>query len=387
MYVSTLLSPAEKFELQKVLQQNRDVFAWAHSDMSWISPSIAFHQLNILSTSKPVRQKIRRFHPDRQKVIQEEIEKLLEVGFIREVEYPEWLANTVVVPKKGGKWRVCVDYTNLNDVCPKDSFPLPRIDQIADATSGHEMLSFLDAFFGYHQIPMAPEDEEKIAFITPRGLYCYKVMPFGLKNAGATYQRLMTKIFKPLIGDVVEVYIDDVVVKSKTRSEHTQNLQKVFHLLRKYGMKLNPTKCVFGVSSGKFLGFMVTQRGIEINPDQVKVVTNTLPPTNKKGLQRLTGKLVALRQFIARFIDKMKPFFLALRDVDKSGWTPSCQNAFKELKRYLSQPPILSSPQPGERLYLYLAVTGWAVNAVLLRSLSPREQRPMYFISKSLVYA
>lgn len=156
------------------------------------------------------------------------------------------------------------------------------------------MLSFLDAFSGYHQIPMAPKDEEKIVFITPHGLYCYKVMPFGLKNAEATYQRLMTKIFKPLIGDIIEVYIDDVVVKSKTRSEHAQHLQKVFHMLRKYGMKLNPTKCAFGVSLGKFMGFMVTQRGIEVNPDQIKVVANMLAPMNKKELQCLTSKLVAL---------------------------------------------------------------------------------------------
>ena len=121
-----------------------------------------------------------------------------------------------MVPKKGGKWRVCVDYTNLNDVCPKDSFPLPRINQIVDATSEHEVLFFLDAFSGYHQIPMASDDEEKTSFITSHGLYCYRVMLFGFKNVEATYQRSMTKIFKPLIGDVVEVYIDDVVVKSKT---------------------------------------------------------------------------------------------------------------------------------------------------------------------------
>ncbi|RVW74826.1 Transposon Ty3-I Gag-Pol polyprotein [Vitis vinifera] len=305
-YVSTLLPPTERFELQKVLQQNRDIFAWAHSDMPGILLSVASHRLNILATFKPIRQKIQLFHPDRQKVIQEEMEKILEVGFIREVEYPEWLANVVVVPKKGGKWRVYVDYTNLNDACPKDSFPLPRIDQIVDATSGHEMLSFLDAFSWYHQIPKAPGDEEKIAFITPHGFYCYRVMPFGLKNAGATYQRLMTKIFKPLIGDVVEVYVDDV---------------------------LNPAKCAFGVSSGKFLGFMVTQRGIEVNPYQVKAVANMLTPTNKKQLQRFIGKLVALGRFIARFTNKMKPFFLALRDVNKSGWTQSCQNAFEEIKR------------------------------------------------------
>ena len=245
------------------------------------------------------------------------------------MEYLEWLVNVVVVPEKGGKWRVCVDYTNLNNACPKDSFPLPRIDQIVDATAGHEVLSFLDAFSGYHQILIAPKDEEKTTFITPHGFYCYKVMPFELKNAGATYQRLMTKIFKPLIGDIIEVYIDDVVVKSKTRNEHAQYLHKVFHLLRQYDMKLNPTKCAFGVSSGKFLGFMVTQKGIEINSDQVKAVANTLAPTNKKELQRLTRKLVSFGRFIARFTNKMKPFFLALREVNKSGWTQSCQNAFK----------------------------------------------------------
>ena len=141
---------------------------------------------------------------------------MLEAGFIREVEYPDWLENVVVVPKKEGKWRVCIDYTNLNNACLKDSFPLPLIDQIVDSTVGQGMLSFLDAFSGYHQNPMAPADEEKTAFITSHGLYCYKVMSFGLKNVGATYQRLMTKIFKPLVGRTMEVYIDDIVVKSKT---------------------------------------------------------------------------------------------------------------------------------------------------------------------------
>ena len=131
------------------------------------------------------------------------------------------MANVVVVPKNEGRWQVCVDYTNLNNACPKDSFPLARIDQIVDSTTGHGMLSFLDALFGYHQILMAPTDEEKTDFITPHGLYCYRVMPFRLKNAGATYKRLMTKIFKPLIGCTVEVYIDDIMVKNKAREEHT----------------------------------------------------------------------------------------------------------------------------------------------------------------------
>ena len=251
--------------------------------MKGIHPSIVSHRVNVLPTARPVRQRVRRFHLDRQKIIRDEIDKLLEAGFIREVEYPDWLANVVVVPKKEGKWRVCVDYTNLNNACPKDSFPLPRINQIVDSTAGQGMLSFLDAFSEYHQIPMAPTDEEKTAFITPHGLYCYKVMPFGLKNTSATYQRLMTKIFKPLVGRTMEVYIDDIVVKIKTREEHALHLQEVFHLLRKYGMKLNPSKCAFGGSARKFLGFMVSQKGIEVSLDQVKAVMETPPPGAKKS--------------------------------------------------------------------------------------------------------
>ena len=172
----------------------------------------------------------------------------------------------MIVPKKGGKWRVCIDYTDLNDACPKDSFPLPCIDQIVDASAGHGMLSFLVAFSGYHQIPMYPPDVEKMSFITPHGLFCYNVMPFGLKNAGATYQRLVTKMFWPLLGKNMEVYIDGMLIKSKERSDHTMHLQQVFDLLRTYGMKLNPAKCTFGVSAGRFLGFMMTQRGIKANP-------------------------------------------------------------------------------------------------------------------------
>nr|CAN79683.1 hypothetical protein VITISV_011289 [Vitis vinifera] len=329
--------------------------------MKGIHPSIASHRLNVFSAARPVRQRIRRFHPDRQRVIRNEIDKLLEAGFIREVSYPDWLANVVVVPKKEGKWRVCVDYTNLNNACPKDSFPLPRIDQIVDSTSGQGMLSFLDAFSGYHQIPMSPDDEEKTAFITPHGLYCYKVMSFGLKNAGATYQRLMTKIFKPLIGHSVEVYIDDI-----------------------YGMKLNPSKCAFGISAGKFLGFMVSQRGIEVSPDQVKAVMETPPPRNKKELQRLTGKLVTLGRFIARFTDELRPFFLAIRKAGAHGWMDSCQSALERIKHCLMQPPILSSPIPKEKLYMYLAVSEWAISAVLLRCPSPKEQKPIYYVSRAL---
>ena len=134
----------------------------------------------------------------------------------------------VVVPKKGGKWLICVDYTYLNEAYPKDSSPFPRIDHIVDVITGHDILSFLDTFSRYHHIPMHPPDVEKIAFITPHGFYCYNVMPFNLKNAGATYQRMVTKIFRPLISKSMEVFIDDMLVKSKEHPNHTRHLQETF---------------------------------------------------------------------------------------------------------------------------------------------------------------
>ena len=160
---------------------------------------------------------------------------------------------------------MCVDYTDLNDACPKDSFPLPSIDQIVKASAGHGMLSFLNAFSSYHQIPMYSPDMEKTSFITPHGLFCYNVIPFGLKNVGATYQRLVTKMFRPLLGKTMKVYIDDMLIKSKERPDHANHFQQAFDLLIKYSMKLKPAKCVFGVSAGRFLGFIMTQRGIEAN--------------------------------------------------------------------------------------------------------------------------
>jgi len=170
----------------------------------------------------------------------------------------------------------------LNKACSKDAYPLPSIDRLVDGASGNELLSFLDAYSGYNQISMHPKDKLKRAFMTDEANYFHEVMPFGLKNAGATYQRLMDKVFKGLIGRNVEVHIDDVVVKSKSRSGHIQDLHEVFTALRAVGMRLNPDKCVFGVEGGKFFGFMLTHRGIEANPDKCKVIIEMKSSRNVK---------------------------------------------------------------------------------------------------------
>ena len=225
--------------------------------MGGIDPTITTHRLNVSPSFKPIKQKRRSFAPKRQKSINEEVGKLLQAGAIREVEYPEWLANVELVKKANGKWRFCIDFTYINKACPNDSFPLPRIDLIVDATAGHELLSFMDAFSGYNQISMDPDDQEKTSFVTSQGTYCYRVMPFGLKNAGATYQRLVNRMFQKQIGTTIEVYIDDMLVKSTTTELHITHLSEAFQILRNYNMKLIPAKCAFGVSAEKFLGFIV----------------------------------------------------------------------------------------------------------------------------------
>ncbi|KAI0492486.1 hypothetical protein KFK09_026759 [Dendrobium nobile] len=229
--IRSLLSDTEKKEYVDFLRTNQDVFAWSSADMPGINPEIIMHSLKINPACKPVIQKKRNFALERQLAIEQEVDKLLKSRFIREVHYPSWLANVVMVRKINGTWRMCVDYTDLNKACPKDSFPLPRIDQLVDATSGHQMLSFMDAYSGYNQIQMDPADEEATSFQTDKGLYCYLVMPFGLKNAGATYQRLMNKVFKNLIGRTMEVYVDDMLVKSLEKSQHISDLEECFNLL------------------------------------------------------------------------------------------------------------------------------------------------------------
>ena len=197
-------------------------------------------------------------------------------------------------------------------------------------------MSFLDAFQGYHHIPLALEDQEKMTFMSPIGNYYYKVMPFGLENAGSTYQRMMTRMFEPQLGKVIEVYIDDMVVKSKVVSEHVKDLEIIFGILRVHKLRLNASKCSFGVGSGKFLGYMVTHREIKVSLDQIKAINNLQAPRNPKEVQKLTGMIAALNWFISRFADRCQPFYLLINKWKGFEWLEDCVLAFQQLKEYLS---------------------------------------------------
>uniref|UniRef100_A0A2N9J4D3 Uncharacterized protein n=1 Tax=Fagus sylvatica TaxID=28930 RepID=A0A2N9J4D3_FAGSY len=243
--IGTKMDERLRESMIKFLKSNSDVFAWTHDDMPSINPSTICHRLNVDSSIRPIKQKRRVFAPDRNQAISDEVEKFLTVGFIREAYYPDWLANVVIVKKPNGKWRMCVDFMDLNKTCPKDRFPLPRIDQFVDSTAGHRLLTFMDAFSGYNHIMMDEGDQEKTSFITSKGPFCYRVMPFRLENTGATYQRLMNKMFHNQIKRNVEVYIDDMLVKTKDEANHLEDLEETFKTLCQYRMKLNPKLKVY----------------------------------------------------------------------------------------------------------------------------------------------
>ena len=213
----------------------------------------------------------------------------------------------------------------------------------------------MDAFSSYNQIKMEEADQEKTSFMTSQGLFCYKVMPFKLKNAGATYQRLMNKMFAHQIGRNVQVYVDDMLVKSLHEEDHLDNLRETFDTLWSYNMKLNPNKCAFGVTVGKFLGFMVSQRGIEVNLEKIWVIMELEPPRMVKKVQSLNGKIATLNRFVSRATNRCLPFFCTLRRSFE--WTDECQTTFDNLKTYISSSLLLSPSKPGEELYLYLAVS------------------------------
>jgi hypothetical protein len=269
-FVNKTLETDPRNEMIGLLKEYSDCFAWNYTEMPGLSREIIEHRLPIKSSFRPFKQRARTFRLDILPRIKDEIHRLLEANFIRPCRYAEWVSNIVPVEKKeSGKLRVCIDFRNLNRATPKDEYPMPIADTLINNASGNRIISFLDGNAEYNQIFMAEEDASKTAFICPSfiGLFEWVVMMFGLKNVGATYQRAMNLIFHELLGNTVEVHIDDIVVKSIEFSSHLADLRKAFDKMRRYGLKMNPHKCAFGVSAGKFLGFVIHEHGIEIDPD------------------------------------------------------------------------------------------------------------------------
>ncbi|XXG53415.1 hypothetical protein AAC387_Pa03g1506 [Persea americana] len=234
-----------------------------------------------------------------------------------------------------------------------------------DNTCGFERMTFMDGFSGYNQIKMHPEDERHTSFRTSFGVYYYTIMPFGLKNAGATYQRAMMKIFRDMQHKTVECYVDDLVVKSKRKEDHLQDLREVFLRLRKHKLRMNPLKCFFGISSGKFLGFIVRKAGIELDPIKVKAILEMPSPRTLRELKGLQGRLAYIRRFISNLSGKCRPFSRPMKKGVDFVWDAECEAAFQDTKSYLTKPPVLAVPTTGKPFILYTRAFDYSLGALL----------------------
>jgi len=296
--------------------------------MPGLSRDLVEHQLPIKAGFRPYKQPTRCFNPVMYDGIKEEINHLLIAGFIRSCHYAEWISNIVLVEKNdSGKIRVSIDFRDLNKVTSKTAFRCP-------------------------------------GFV---GLFEWIVMTFGLKNGGATYQRAMNLIFRDLLGIILEVYIDDIVIKSAGLSHHLADLRLALERMRQYGLKMNPLKCAFGVSAGKFLGFIIHEKGIEIDPKRIEVMKKVEAPACKKNLQKFLGKVNYLRRFISNLSGKIDDFtpILRLKDEAEFTWGAEQQEAFEKIKKYLSSPPVLKAPKRGIPFRLYVAAEDKVIGVVL----------------------
>jgi ribonuclease HI len=382
--ISTSLSAVERACFINLLKEYQDVFAWKYDEMPGIDPGLVAHSLNVEPGTKPVVQPARTFHTEVEAQITQEVKKLLTAGFIKPIQHPRWLSNIVPVKKKNGQIRCCVDFRNLNKACPKDEFPLPNMDLLIDSAAGSAMFSFMDGFSGYNQIRMSPRDAEKTAFRTPIGNFYYTVMPFGLKNAGATYQRTMTAMFHDMIHQEIEDYVDDIVVKSKKREDHVEVLRKVFERCRLYKLKMNPLKCAFGVSAGKFLGFLVHNRGIDVDPAKASAIATMRPPTSHKELKSFLGRLSYIRRFIPGLAAVTSTFSRLLKKGVSFNWSAECQEAFERIQAIMTKLPTVCAPIAGKPLRLYLASNSQAIGALVAQENGQGVEQPVYYVSRGL---
>jgi hypothetical protein len=321
-------------------------------------------------------------------MVKEEIDRLLEAGFIYPVSNSEWVSPIVVVPKKVGadgkvKIRVCQDFRKLNAATKKDYFPLPFTDVILDHVSGHEYYSFLDGFSGYNQVFIRWCDQLKTTFTTEWGTYAFTRMPFGLCNAPETFQRLMMDIFKDFLRHFLEVFIDDFAVFSNRR-DHLECLRKTFQKCRETNLKLHPGKCFLGMVSGILLGHVVSQAGLQVDIDKVKVILSLLPPTSVREIRGFLGCVGYYRRFIDGYAKRAIPLTELLKTDTEYVWTEKRQGAFEDLKTQLVKALVLFVPSWEKEFHVTIDASGWCLGAILWQMDQDKREKPIYYASRQM---
>lgn len=365
---------------------HKNAFAWTYEDLQGIPPELGEHRIILEKDAKPIRQRQHRLNPKYSMMVKEELDKLLNAGFIYPVPYSEWVSPIVMVPKKNGKIRICQDYRQLNAVTKKDFFPLPFTDSILDAVAGHECYSFLDGFSGYNQVRIAKEDQLKTTFTTDWGTFAYRVMPFGLCNAPATFQRVMTQAFQEYLHVSMEIFLDDFCVFSK-RENHLEWLNKCLDQCARFGISLNSEKSTFGVPSGRLLGHLVSVSGIATDPDKVKKIANLPRPDTVSGVRGFVGHVSYYRRFIHAFAQVCQPLTnLLKKSANGSGpvWTRECTVAFETLKQKLVSAPILIPPCWTKSFHVYVDASNVAIGSILSQKDIKGFDHPIYYASRQL---
>ena len=303
---------------------------------------VVTHEIDT-GNSRPIKLPMRRFPQMHKEIIEQEVDKMLEKKVIEPSDSP-WSANVCLVRKKNQTWRFCVDYRKLNQITRRDAYPLPVIDQTLDTLSGSKWFNTLDMASGYWQICMDPKDKEKTAFSTHRGLFQFTVLPFGLSNGVASFQRLVEKVLGQLQWRKCLCYLDDIIVFGRDFKSTIENLQAVFSCLRKAGLKLKPSKCVLFQTEVTYLGHVVSEHGVKCDPSKIEAVKEWPIPKSRTEVKSFLGLASYYRRFIQDFPEISQPLINLTRKSVAFEWSEACQASFERLKSSLTSAPILSFP-------------------------------------------
>jgi hypothetical protein len=384
------MTEEEEKALITCLRNNQDVFAWSKGDLRGVPREVIEHALRLDPKIPPKRQKLRVISPQKELAAQGEVDKLLDASVIREIQFTTWLSNIVMVPKKNGGQRMCIDFTLLNKAFPKDDYPLPRINMLVDRATGCEGMSLLDFFSGYHQVWMKKEDEDKTIFITPFGVYCFIRMPEGLRNQGPTFNKMAKIVLSSQLRRKISAYVDDVVIHSKKKDQHIEDLRETFANLRKYGLMLNPEKCIFGGIQREALRLYGVKVWHRSKSREDRGDTKHENTTNKKSHSEIYEKNSSTGMLHSAF-SRAKPAILqvVVREEQNSLGSEE-REAFEQFKLYLENLAILTSPRDKEKLLLYIAASASAVSAALVEEkydVGQLKEVPVHFVSEALLGA
>ena len=395
------LEDIQEEELLVVLRKYKDAIGWVIDDIKGISPTICMHKILLEENTKPSREPQRRLNPIMQEVVKKEILKLLDAGIIYPISDSRWVSPLHVVPKKSGVtvvkndknemvaqrlqtgWRVYVDYRKLNAVTKKDHFPLPFIDTVLERLAGHQFYCFLDGYSGYNQIVIAPEDQEKTTFTCPYETYAFRRMPFGLCNAPGTFQRCMISLFSDMVGEIIEVFMDDFSVFGNSFNLCLGNLSLVLKRCMKNNLVLNWEKCHFMVKQGIVLGHIISSKGIEVDKAKVEVIRDLPPPRTVRDIRSFLGHAGFYRRFIKDFSKISRPLCLLLQKDKDFVFDEKCLEAFETLKEALTSTPVIAPPNWDLPFEVMCDASDYAVGAVLGQKVD-KDPHVIYYSSRTL---